>query len=448
MRVDLTRRSLHAPQYAALSRADVRLSYRCGGKLVKLAFVRKAALTLILAALCPASALDVRVLVATGPTLSVQLSGDSGSQALSSSALASWQIGVSGGHLTLGKANQPAQDTGSAVLSLPGGHAPFTLAGRQYRGGLILRATPGGVQGINVLDIEEYLRGVLPAEMPPLWPQAALRAQAIIARSYAASRINPAAPYDVCATTQCQVYGGVGREHPASDAAIAATRAQVVSSGGQVADTYFSADSGGYTASSLEVWGRDVPYLQARPDPFSPGAADAWTVQVPLTQVQSVAARYGVRVGQLSGVSETQASTSGRVAALSFVGTAGTQLLAGANAGGLLRSLGAKSSRITALSLSGQMLSLSGTGAGHGVGFSQWGAKNMAEQGHSDTALLNFYFPGAGVGLLSEKPADLSGLPAALPALAALSPTAFTCSLPATPLLATPLLATLRPAAL
>ena len=395
--------------------------------MVKLAFVLRAALTLLLAVLTPlASALNVRVLVASGDSLSVQLPGDA-------SALASWQIGISGGHLTLGHAQQPAQDTGSAVLSLPEGAAPFRLAGRSYRGGLILRATPGGVEGINVLDIEDYLRGVLPAEMPPLWPQAALRAQAIIARSYAAARINPAAPYDVCATTQCQVYEGVAREHPASDAAIAATRAQVVSSGGQVADTYFSADSGGYTASSLEVWGRAVPYLQARPDPLSPGAVSPWTVQVPLSQVQAAAASYGVRVGQLSGVSVSQLSTSGRVMALSFGGTSGTQVLSGANAGGLVRTLGARSSRVT-LSVSGQTLSITGTGTGHGVGFSQWGAKAMAEQGQTETALLNFYFPGAGVGLLSEKTANTGALLPdgdAVHTLFAPAPAAFAFPLPA-----------------
>ncbi|WP_420595243.1 SpoIID/LytB domain-containing protein [Deinococcus sp.] len=363
---------------------------------------------LLLAALCAASAsaLDVRVLVASAPALTVQFAP--GATDTPDSNLSRWQIGVSGGRLTLG-----GQDTGSAVLTLPPGPNPVQVAGGTYRGGLTLRAVSGGVQAINVLDIEDYLRGVVPAEMPPRWPQAALQAQAIIARTYAASRINPAAPYDVCATVQCQVYEGTAREHPLADTAIAATRAQVVSSANQLADTYYSADSGGYTASSLEAWGRDVPYLQAQPDPASPSAQQPWVVRVPLAEVQAVAQRYGVRVGQLRSVTVTQRSNSGRVAALNFVGSAGQQPLAGAEAGGLVRSLGAKSSRVT-LNLDAGALTLTGTGSGHGVGLSQWGAKGMAESGKNDLVLLAFYYPGAGVSVLTDQ-ANMPGLGRTLP---------------------------------
>jgi len=232
-----------------------------------------------------------------------------------------------------------------------------------------------------------------------------VRAQAIIARTYAAARINPAAPYDLCATTQCQVYEGVAKEHPLSDAAILETRAQVVSSGGKLADTYFSADSGGYTASSLEAWGRDIPYLRAQPDPMSPTAQKPWVITAPLGSVQEVAARYGVRVGALSSVSVSQASISGRVIQLSFSGENGSQTLAGANAGGFVRSLGAKSSRVK-LSVDGGLLTLTGSGSGHGVGLSQWGARGLAESGKSDLALLAFYYPGAQISVLTEAQAN------------------------------------------
>ena len=271
------------------------------------------ALTAFAAApLCAAQ--NVRVLIASGALISVNTAPTSAAPG-SASGPNVWKIGVRGGKLTLG-----GQDTGSALLSLPANvGGTLEVAGHRYRGGLILRATPGGVQAINVVNLEDYLRGVVPAEMPPLWAAAAVRAQAIIARTYAAARINPAAPYDLCATTQCQVYEGVAKEHPLSDAAILDTRAQVVSSGGKLADTYFSADSGGYTASSLEAWGRDVPYLKAQPDPTSPTAQKPWVITAALSSVQDVAARYGVKVGALSSVSVSQASGSGRVTELSFV---------------------------------------------------------------------------------------------------------------------------------
>ncbi len=351
-------------------------------------------------------ALNVRVLVASGASLTVRLGAQEAGAEVSSlpgNALnTDWLVGASGGKLTLG-----GLDTGSPVLSLPPSlGSAVDIAGRRYRGGLTLRAVRGEVQAINVVDIEEYLRGVLPAEMPPLWPQAAVRAQAIIARTYAAARIDPSAAYDLCATTQCQVYEGTAREHPLADAAIQATRAQVVVSAGKLADTYFSSDSGGYTASSLEAWGRDVPYLRAQPDPASPGASKPWVITVPLSRVQDVAGRYNVNVGRLEGVTVSAASPSGRVASLTLSGSAGRKVLAGANAGGFVRSLGARSSRVTLSVTPGtDGLTLTGTGSGHGVGLSQWGARRLAETGLSELALLSFYYPGASVSLLGERPA-------------------------------------------
>lgn len=392
------------------------------------------ALFSVLAALCaapPCGAQNVRVLIASGASLSVNTAPVAAAPG-SASGPNVWSIGVRGGKLTLG-----GQDTGSVLLSLPANPGgTLEVAGRRYRGGLILRASQGSVQAINVVDIEDYLRGVVPAEMPPLWAAAAVRAQAIIARTYAAARINPAAPYDLCATTQCQVYEGVAREHPLSNAAILETRAEVVSSGGKLADTYFSADSGGYTASSLEAWGRDIPYLKAQPDPTSPTAQKPWVITATLVSVQEVAARYGVRLGQLSGVSVSKASGSGRVVELSFVGELGSQTLAGANAGGFVRSLGAKSSRVR-LSVTGGLLTLTGSGSGHGVGLSQWGARGLAESGKSDLALLAFYYPGAQISVLtgdqaSARPqlgptlplavAARRGFAPGLPALAELTP--------------------------
>ncbi|MFC6801774.1 SpoIID/LytB domain-containing protein [Deinococcus caeni] len=229
-----------------------------------------------------ASALNVRVLVASAPQLTVRVptapaaaTGAPGSvgAALPAAALPTqaWTVGVVGAgaaaQLTLN-----GQPTGSATLYLPpGAGRTVEIAGRAYRGGVHLRAEKGAVQGVNVVDIEEYLRGVVPAEMPASWPAAALQAQAVIARTYVAARVNPAAPYDTCATQSCQVYAGTQAEKPATDAAIAATRAQVVAFGSKAASTYFSSDSGGFTASSAEVWGSEVPYLTARPDPFSAG---------------------------------------------------------------------------------------------------------------------------------------------------------------------------------
>ncbi|GAA0510851.1 SpoIID/LytB domain-containing protein [Deinococcus depolymerans] len=379
-----------------------------------------------------ASALNVRVLVASGPQLSVRvpsapapatgvtgaLTGGTGALPAPALPTSAWTVGVTGtggaAQLTLN-----GQPTGSATLYLPpGADRTVEIAGRTYRGGVQLRAEQGGVQGVNVVDIEDYLRAVVPAEMPASWPAAALQAQAVIARTYVSARINPAAPYDTCATESCQVYPGLSAEKPATDAAVTATRTQVVAFGSRAASTYFSSDSGGFTASSAEVWGRDVPYLTARPDPFSAGSPRArWQVTVPLAKVQAVAAQYGGKTGPLTSVTVTRLSESGRPAEILLVGAAGALKLSGANAGGFIRSLGASGTRVTLAGLN--PLVISGSGAGHGVGLSQYGALGLARAGYDHLHVLGFYYPGTVLGTLSAQAAPTRpGIPDPAPALA------------------------------
>ena len=303
----------------------------------------------------------------------------------------SWTVTANGSGLSLN-----GQDYGADTLYLPPVPGSVVeIAGRSYRGGLLLRATKGGVSAVNVLDLEDYLRGVVPAEMPSSWPLEALKSQAVVARTYAAARIDPAAYYDLCATDSCQVYGGLSRETASTDAAISATRAQVVSYAGAAAQTYFSSDSGGYTASSLEAWGQGLPYLNARPDSFSQGSNSRWTFSLPLSRVAEIAGRYGVRVGALSSLNIVGVSPSGRATAVVLSGAAGSRTLSGADAGGFVRSLGAKSSRVN---FSGRdPLIVSGAGAGHGVGLSQWGAAGMAGQGWNYLQIMGFYYAGASI---------------------------------------------------
>ncbi|MBB6099185.1 stage II sporulation protein D [Deinobacterium chartae] len=291
------------------------------------------------------------------------------------------------------------QDSGSAMLYFPdpGPGTYMTVGSARYRGGMALRAENGRLQVINVVDIEDYLRSVVPAEMPPSWPLEALKAQAIIARTYAVARISPQAAYDLCATEKCQVYSGVSRENPNSDRAVADTRGQLVAWQGQAAQTYFSSDSGGYTASSAEVWGGARPYLVSKPDPASQGPHSRWTLSVPLERVAQIAAGYGARVGTLRAVTVARYSESGRPQEIRLEGSAGSARIAGGEAGGFVRSLGARSTRVT-LAVEGDSLTVTGSGSGHGVGLSQYGANGLAALGWNYAQILGFYYPGAHLG--------------------------------------------------
>ncbi|MCP2015009.1 stage II sporulation protein D [Deinococcus sp. HSC-46F16] len=372
-------------------------------------------LTFLLALAAPgaAGALDVRVLVASGPQLTVRLPPPPGPGLTAPLAAppapaapsVPWTVGNRGGKLTLG-----GQDAGSDVLYVPPSPGSLVeIAGQTYRGGVLLRAVSGGVQGINVVDVEDYLRGVVPAEMPASWPAAALAAQAVIARTYVSARINPALPYDTCATESCQVYRGVPAEKVGTDTAIQATAGQVLAYGDKPAQTYFSSDSGGHTASSEEVWGRGIPYLVAQPDPHSADSPRAkWRVEASAAKVQAAAERFRVRVGTVRSVGVTLTSASGRVLEVTLTGSSGTGRLSGLQAGDFVRALGAHSTRVR-LGGSvgpGRPLVLEGSGSGHGVGLSQYGALGMARAKADHRRILGFYYPGTTLELLADAPGE------------------------------------------
>jgi len=154
-------------------------------------------------------------------------------------------------------------------LTFDAGAGGWLTLARPYRGEIQVDVVDGRLRAINVVALEQYLYGVVPAEMPSTWSTAALQAQAVAARSYALATRKVAAPFDLYSDTRSQMYLGVSRETPATTAAVDATRGQVAMFGGTVATTYFFSTSGGETESISDAWGvPSIPYLVAVPDPF------------------------------------------------------------------------------------------------------------------------------------------------------------------------------------
>ena len=282
-------------------------------------------------------------------------------------------------------------DTGKDRLILQASY--FQYNNTLYRGAALLLARDGQVMLVNAVDVEEYVRGVIPLEMPSSWQEEALKAQAVIARTYAIANLNQKADYDLCATDRCQVYGGASAETPRGDAAAASTRGLILSYANRPARTYFSAESGGYTASSREIWGTELPYLMARPDPGGVSSANAWriTVQNP----QGIVSRFA-SIGQFRSMRVLDRTESNRPATIEIVGSGGTRKITGTSVYALARALGAKSSMIDIVS--SNPLIIEGYGNGHGVGLSQYGARYFAAQGYAYTQILGYYYPGVGIG--------------------------------------------------
>ncbi|HKI92313.1 MAG TPA: SpoIID/LytB domain-containing protein [Gaiellaceae bacterium] len=176
---------------------------------------------------------------------------------------------VFGADLSLPVDGQPAPVPLAPPLTFqPGDGAPLKL-GRLYRGQILVDVVDGRLRAVNVVSLEDYLDGVVPAEMPPSWLPEALKAQAVAARSYAMATRQVAAPFDLYGDTRSQLYLGASHESPAATAAVQATQGQVLMYGGAVAMTYFYSSSGGQTESSTDVWGGDPqPYLVSVDDPY------------------------------------------------------------------------------------------------------------------------------------------------------------------------------------
>ncbi|HKT43212.1 MAG TPA: SpoIID/LytB domain-containing protein [Gaiellaceae bacterium] len=167
-------------------------------------------------------------------------------------------------------------------LTFNAGAGGWMTLTRPYRGQIEVDVVNGKLRAINVVGLEDYLYGVVPAEMPSTWSPPALEAQAVASRSYALATRKVAAPFDAYADTRSQMYLGVSRETQATNAAVDATRGQVVMYAGRVAATYFSSSSGGQTESIADGWGvAPVPYLVSVADPFDVlSPYHNWTVPI------------------------------------------------------------------------------------------------------------------------------------------------------------------------
>lgn len=275
----------------------------------------------------------------------------------------------------------------------------LALDGRRYRGALELRHRGAGLTAVNIVPVDDYLLSVVPEEMPTDWPAEALKAQSVAARSFALkSRGRHAAEgYDLCTTTHCQLYKGIASEKTASTTAVRATRGEVLTYGGQPIEALFHTDSGGMTESSEDVWGSHVPYLRAVRD--TPLGTMPWTKTMSTADLEKKLAAKGHNIGRLRAVelsplavgrAAKDRTASGRVRAMTAVGTKGRATLTGTAWRSLL---GLKSALFDA-KLTKDTVTFTGFGAGHGLGISQWGAKRLAETGKSYADILHHYYTG------------------------------------------------------
>lgn len=274
------------------------------------------------------------------------------------------------------------------------------IDGKAYRGAVRLLPAGTGFTVINRVTTEEYLKGVVPEEMPPEWNMEAVKAQAIAARSFALShrKRHSKDGYDLCATTHCQQYQGIRAERARSSEAIKATYGEVLTFQGRPIEALFHTDSGGMTENSEDVWGSRIPYLRSVRELHD--KSYPWDKNISAEQFTAVLAKHGKTVGTLKsitlppisfGKASAGRTSAGRAAQVRFTGTKGTAVVSGND----LRSWFGLKSTLFEMTYKGNVVMIHGYGWGHGLGLSQWGAKALAdEKGYKYPAILAHYYQG------------------------------------------------------
>jgi len=275
----------------------------------------------------------------------------------------------------------------------------FVFNGRSYRGSF-QRLDDGRI--VNVVDLEAYLYSVVPGEMSPRWPPAALQAQAICARTYVLQRSDPRRPYDLVPSQLDQVYTGMSGEAAGAVDAVDATAGRVLKFGPGFAQVAYSSCCGGHTEASSDAWGgRPFPYLGGVVCTSCTASPNyRWAANL---ELEAVAAHFAVPLGTLGELQDLRVTgydRSGRARAFELLAATGSttvgatafRLAVGAR---VLRSLLVTNLRRTPDKTA---VLVDGGGLGHGVGLCQWGARGMAQSGADANAILALYFPGTVVG--------------------------------------------------
>lgn len=331
-----------------------------------------------------------------------------------------------------------------------------------YGSFLMYRTSSGKMNLINLLPVQDYLKGVLPYEMSTGWPIEALKAQAVAARNYLYQNMNKHASqgFMVCDNTHCQMYGGTARAGTSTDAAVDQTDGMVLTYNGKLAELYYHASSGGYTENSENVWLSAVPYLVAVESPYEDldkAYNGRWTYTLTKEQVREKLIAGGYSIGEIESFyvskftdagnvySVTATDTSGNsvtitketvriklspyVHSMRFTisGTGNLTIFARSAGGNTNLSEGAFTSSVidagTGISqISSDSVSvitdngtelitkniigsntfvISGTGNGNNVGLSQEGAKGMALAGFTFDQILTHYFQGTQIEYLN-----------------------------------------------
>jgi stage II sporulation protein D len=354
---------------------------------------------------------------------------------------------------------------GAAIGSFPqfadaGGGNIKLSSNTEYRGRIEIGRYGGAskVSAVNVLPLEDYVKGVVTCEMPRLWPLEALKAQAVCARSYGlltgkeGSSGGLEKGYSIGDSENYQVYRGVKGESEEGRKAVEATRGQYVLYNNRVIRTYYFSTSGGSTETAEDVWGKGKPYLQSVPDIYeTEPEKQPWVVTLTASEIESSLLKNGYNVGTVKDIKPAVITMSGHIYGLKVTGSKdtvtvekgkirsvfglpstkfkvvkygevpdkvnvsgdsksdtvriGSSYVLSANGkaqkadSSLSQYMVLSSDNITGFASKApsgkEIYEFAGSGYGHAVGLSQSGAKGMAKAGFNYKDIISHYFSGS-----------------------------------------------------
>lgn len=338
-----------------------------------------------------------------------------------------WRMTVAGvGVAVVGPGGGGSSPSEALEITSPDSNSLVQVNGRPYRGTITALRAGSGVTVVDRLPMEAYLAGVVSAEMGrrSAPEQEAVRAQAIVSRTYALRHLRrwDAQGFDLYASVADQAYGGAASETPEGRDAVVTTRGRILTYGGAPIDAFFYSTCGGRTADGTEVFrAADRPYLRSVADVADDGTPycsisprfrwhEEWTGDALRATLQrtlpvlaaATGAPPGADVSEVRDVRITYRTRSGRVGELAIGLRGGDVLVQGPNVRQVLRPVSGELLRSSAftLTVSGAgrrvtRLAVDGAGAGHGVGFCQWGAVGRSRAGQDHQRILAAYYPGA-----------------------------------------------------
>lgn len=298
------------------------------------------------------------------------------------------------------------------------------LVSFNYQGSFYIhRNRDGAVEVINLIGLQQYLRGVVPSEVFSGWPMEALKAQAVAARTYAIFHLTQSRLYrrrllyDVDDTIAFQAYTGASFRTLKTDRAVRETEGQILTFGGRVIQAYYHADSGGQTEDADNVWHAEVPYCKGRKEAFeTEKPTNAWKLNLSFKQLSYRLRRAGL-IPSRSNVTHIVVPAAGRTESGRVKSVAVTLR------GGKLRAIpytkfskaiGRHNFQSSLFDFTrkanGRGVTVQGLGFGHGVGMNQMGALHLAgEKSWTYDQILNFYYSGVDLCALDQSSKDVKG---------------------------------------